>query len=222
MSLKLYLRPNPHTECILWERNESLADLERLLPRDITAAVLQEHATEFRRKEKLGTIWALEQQWQLGRQLQKKENGAPVLIDDSRNISLSHSKQYIAIGLSTLPIGIDVEELSRPIEHLATRYLHPDEFEIFHTNRLKTLAWSIKEAVYKCIQQEGVDFRNDIRINKLTHLKSDDLNIFPKEDIEAYTTNTVVDFKNRKYSLTLVCLLYAQQSYAISWLSDIN
>lgn len=224
MSLKFNLQPWPDTECILWERDETSGDLEKSIPTEVVLSLLREHpGAEFRRSEKMGVLYALETQWHLGNRLCKKENGAPFLWHDSRNISISHSKQYIAIGLSNgSRLGIDVEDLGRPIQHIAKRFLHPDEYSVFPTDPLKTLAWSMKEAVYKCIEQEGIDLREHIRFTHLTPMNSDHLMIHPPINASAYTANTDVNFKNRKYSLTLVCFLYAQMSYAISRLSDIN
>lgn len=224
MALKFLFQPESNTECILWERNESLEDLKCFLPESLHASLLQQYPqSASRRKEKLDVLCALERQWKLADKLEKKANGSPVLRNDPRHISISHSKQYVAIGLSSKhPIGVDVEDLNRPIEHLAERYLHPDEFDLFPTKTLKTLAWSMKEAIYKCVQQEGLDFRKGIRLQALNPINPETLMLNSNSFSGVYATHAEAYFKNRKYSLTLVCLLYAQQSYAISWLSELN
>ena len=42
--------------------------------------------------------------------LKKLENGKPYVDNDSINVSLSHSGEYIAIALSPTPVGVDIQK----------------------------------------------------------------------------------------------------------------
>lgn len=221
MALTFRIQPDPLIECLLWERTESLPALMELLPATLQqqAFVLSASAPH-RRHEQLGTLFALQQEWTLANQLQKKINGAPFLHTDPRHISISHCKKYLAIVLSeNSPVGIDVEDTRRAIEPLAPRFLHPQELELFPGNTLKCVAWSMKEAVYKCLQLEGLDFREHIRIPKLCPTEGTAIATNLPQKTPAYTTKTNIRFKNKNYTVTLVCFLYDQHSYAIGWLA---
>lgn len=96
------------------------------------------------------------------------EKGRPSLADNSFHISISHTKGYAAILLSrNYEVGIDIEQVGRRVEKVATHFMHPDE----HANRYMgdiiwslLLHWSAKEAIYKCLNLLDVDFVQHLRI----------------------------------------------------------
>lgn len=92
--------------------------------------------------------------------------GKPNVKDKKIFISISHSKNFVAFANDTSPIGIDIEELSSRILKVWSRYLHPEEFDIFDTTSIfdLTVAWTIKEALFKLNTKTGIDFKNDLRI----------------------------------------------------------
>jgi 4'-phosphopantetheinyl transferase len=108
--------------------------------------------------------------------------GKPNVKDKKIFISISHSKNYVAFAHDTSPIGIDIEELSPRILKVWSRYLHPEEFAIFDTTSIfeLTIAWTIKEALFKLNTKTGIDFKNDLRIKSkegntfLCEMKSED------------------------------------------------
>ena len=62
-----------------------------------------------------------------GKKLFHDEKGAPYL--DEGCISVTDTKNYWACALSDVPIGIDMEELSRPVSSGICKKLHPAERE---------------------------------------------------------------------------------------------
>ena len=92
--------------------------------------------------------------------------GKPNVKDKKIFVSISHSKNFVAFANDTSPIGIDIEELSPRILKVWSRYLHPEEFAIFDTTSIfdLTVAWTIKEALFKLNTKTGIDFKNDLRI----------------------------------------------------------
>ena len=108
--------------------------------------------------------------------------GKPNVKDKKIFISISHSKNFVAFANDTSPIGIDIEELSPRILKVWSRYLHPEEFAIFDTKSIfdLTVAWTIKEALFKLNTKTGIDFKNDLRIKSkegntfLCEMKSED------------------------------------------------
>ena len=92
--------------------------------------------------------------------------GKPNVKDKNKFISISHSKNFVAFANDTSPIGVDIEELSPRILKVWSRYLRPEEFAIFDTTSIfdLTVAWTIKEALFKLNTKTGIDFKNDLRI----------------------------------------------------------
>jgi 4'-phosphopantetheinyl transferase len=95
-------------------------------------------------------------------------DGKPYLADQSYQISISHSGNWIAVmEHPTRTVGIDIECPSKKIATLYTRFLSKTEQEELSNgkdfNQLQ-LAWSAKEALYKIIGKQAVDFIKQLRI----------------------------------------------------------
>jgi len=95
-------------------------------------------------------------------------DGKPTLSDESFQISISHSANWIAvIAHPTRSVGIDIEVPTEKMKKLYKRFLSETEQKDLsngeHLNQLM-LAWSAKEALYKIIGMEAVDFAKQLRI----------------------------------------------------------
>lgn len=91
--------------------------------------------------------------------------GKPFLNNSSLNISVSHTKQLIACAIHpNKSIGIDIENCSEKIERVKHKFLSDIELNQFCSNTDLTIAWCIKESVFKLQGQKGVSFKNDINI----------------------------------------------------------
>lgn len=80
--------------------------------------------------------------------------GQPYLPGDERYISVSHSKNLVAVAVSDAPIGIDVERIAaRPVATLAKKCMTATEYERFLSAADQTLCfyrhWTAKEAYAK-------------------------------------------------------------------------
>lgn len=88
--------------------------------------------------------------------------GAPILSGTDLNISISHTGKYVCVALSdTEQVGVDVERYSDRVEKIRSRFVGEDE-QAESLVQLLTL-WSAKEAVFKLIQKEGVDFKENLK-----------------------------------------------------------
>ena len=94
-----------------------------------------------------------------------KSNGQPSLVDRKNFISISHSKDYVIICLSTKPCAIDVDSVNRNYNKIIKKFLHREENIVFaKNNESLALAWCAKEAIYKLVSAENVSFAEHIRI----------------------------------------------------------
>jgi phosphopantetheinyl transferase (holo-ACP synthase) len=94
-------------------------------------------------------------------------------------ISISHARSYAAALIAPLfdkqQIGIDVEMFGEKAFRLRKKFTNAKELTLVHelcddVYKTACIIWSMKEAVYKKMQEKGVRFKDDININ---HLKKD-------------------------------------------------
>jgi len=142
---------------LVWEITETLEELI-VLGENINTS---NHTSEKRKKEHL-TSRLLVNEIHPTNTIIYNEFGAPEL-DNGKHISISHSKELVAVIISEKKTGLDIEEISEKSLRLASKFV--SEKNLIKLNKEKaTLIWCIKEAIYKWHQQGGVDFIKDIVI----------------------------------------------------------
>lgn len=90
--------------------------------------------------------------------------GKPFLINMLGCISISHSANFIAVMYHPEKlVGVDIECPTDRVLKVAERFLNKTELSYLGGNLLKIqLAWSVKEAVYKIVGNEVVDFADGL------------------------------------------------------------
>ena len=95
-------------------------------------------------------------------------NGKPYL-NTQKGISISHSKEIAAIGISNeIDFGIDVQYKTDKILNIQNKFLSNNEKQnLGDTPSLESLIklWSAKESIYKALGIKGVSFSNDLEID---------------------------------------------------------
>jgi 4'-phosphopantetheinyl transferase len=141
---------------------------EQLTLIDSDKTVFEKLVSEKRKLEFLGIRIALKSL--IGReiQIQYDGEGKPSLSDNSYQISVSHSNKWIAVMIHpNKKTGIDIECPTDKIQKLYTRFLsltEQKELSGGKDNKQLLLAWSAKEALFKIIGKEAIDFANQLRI----------------------------------------------------------
>ena len=96
----------------------------------------------------------------------KDEFGKPFLSKSTVELSLSHTLQYVVVGLHpSQAIGLDLEMPSEKLRKVARKFL--SESELAHANdQLKVLCvyWACKEALYKYYGKKALAFKENILI----------------------------------------------------------
>ena len=91
--------------------------------------------------------------------------GKPFLHGTPYHFSISHSFPYVAVAFSERSVGIDVQVFQPKISRLKDKFLSVAEQKWFADSMEKlTLAWTAKEAAYKRLEKNGVDFIRDLSI----------------------------------------------------------
>lgn len=83
-------------------------------------------------------------------------DGSPVLAGSPLNISISHSRHYVALALHpTKRIGVDIEEpRMEQLRRVISKFLSPDELPMWGERLLE--AWTAKEAAFKAAGIPGI------------------------------------------------------------------
>lgn len=96
------------------------------------------------------------------------EHGAPY-IEGEGFISISHSKNQVAIGLNkAYCIGLDLEPHRANILSVSAKFLHPNERKVFDCSDFVTVTklWSAKEALYKLAGRKKIIFAKELLLSK--------------------------------------------------------
>jgi phosphopantetheinyl transferase len=111
----------------------------------------------------------------------------PFLIDEAYHFSISHCGDYAAAIVSkTNRVGIDVELISSKAERVHKKFLTEAEFHLLQNSGIQdkfkltdeaifTLAWNIKETLFKWNGAAKIDFKAHLKIEKISFDESQNL-----------------------------------------------
>lgn len=93
-------------------------------------------------------------------------SGRPFLNDKSYKISISHTRDYVAIILSEdYHVGVDIEMISDRVTRIYDKFISHNEY-IEESNHVvhQLLHWSAKETLFKIMRESEVDFKEHLNI----------------------------------------------------------
>jgi hypothetical protein len=132
-----------------------------------------------------------------GSSLMHYENGAPYLLDNPINISISHSRNLFAIYLSLKEaVGVDVETFGKDLIKGRSYFLNKDEIQNEWTNEELYIIWSVKESFFKMKHGDIVDLKNEVTVKKI---KNDKVVLFFRNNL--FDCNYSI---NPKYTLSFI------------------
>jgi len=152
----------------IWELSElSEQLLPYFTPEELAEPEFRKFTFEKRKAEWLTTRLLLKQLIGPDFRISYSESGKPIL-EHSRYkfIAISHSREFVAVLVHEhLDVGIDIENMTRNYTAIQKKYLSETELkQVNGDSRLQCLYWCAKEAVFKLVPEEGVEFREQIRI----------------------------------------------------------
>lgn len=145
-----------------------------------TVSVKRLIKSEKKRMEWLA-VRLLMQETGIDEKLRYNRSGKPLL--EKGFISISHCFPYVVIYFSeTTDVGVDIEKINPKILKIVSRFLNASELQIINQEDLKglTIAWGVKESVYKKHGGDTVHFAKNICISSF----------------DGKTNEVVVDIKN--------------------------
>ena len=96
------------------------------------------------------------------------EKGKPYIPGDPRHLSISHTSGMAAVALSNDPIGIDIQEATEKLQHIARKFVNQNEWSIIGEDpdmKHLQVIWGCKEAMFKLYGKGGVDFRKNLHVD---------------------------------------------------------
>jgi phosphopantetheinyl transferase len=118
-----------------------------------------------RKNEFLGVRY-LRNQLKIKSPILYQPSGRPYFSTVNLALSISHSKDFIALASSAVSIGIDIEEKDRDAARIINKFASEDE-KVLCTDNPKEWylqLWCAKEAIYKLAGRENLSFKNEISI----------------------------------------------------------
>lgn len=152
----------------VWQITESSGELLSFFTdEEIEYQAFEKFTYEKRKTEWLATRALLKQMTGSAFQISYTESGKPLLNHPGYPyISISHSRDFVSVLIhKQLSVGIDIESMNRNYAPIRKRYLSETELEqVNESPLLQCIYWCAKEAIFKLVEEKGVDFRKQIQI----------------------------------------------------------
>ena len=108
----------------------------------------------------------------------------PFLADEAFHFSISHCGDYVAAIVSKVNrVGVDIEVISEKVQKIKDKFLSVEEQQmigkILHLPasishlQLLTLAWSIKETMFKWYGAGAIDFKEHLNLKEISLLENE-------------------------------------------------
>ena len=135
--------------------------------------------SESQRRQKLAVRALLNEVFEDKMYLNHHDNGKPYLENCATNISITHTDNYVAIIIhDEEEVGIEIESLDRDLSAVEKKALSEDEIDDLDDekkNEQLAIYWCAKEAIYKRMSQNRVDFAEQIEVEKFNLRKEGEL-----------------------------------------------
>lgn len=164
-----------HTALLgIWKIEELKEDLYAALDNRLWLEDIMILKSESRILEKLAVRVLLKELLGGEKQIKYYSSERPYLADRSYNISISHTKDYVAVILDREhSVAIDIEQIGDKVKRVRSRIISDKEYidesqEAIHL----LLHWSAKESMFKVLDENGVDYLKHLYIEPFTPEKS--------------------------------------------------
>ena len=161
------------------ESEEDLLSLTSIPSEELEDLNLIKNAS--RRKEKLAVRALLNEIFDDRVYLGHHDNGKPYLQNQLTEISITHSERFVAIITHPFEdVGIDIESLDRDFSAVEKKVLSEEEIDDLSDSERKRdmqlpIYWCAKEAIYKRMSILGVDFAEQIEVERFNPRKDGEL-----------------------------------------------
>ena len=99
-----------------------------------------------------------------------KKNGKPICPEFE--LSISHCTTKVALGLSSTPMGVDIQRINPKIERIAGKFMSENEMKnLDPSNPIEHLHvyWGAKESLFKLHSEGNLHFKKDLIIEDFSY-----------------------------------------------------
>jgi phosphopantetheinyl transferase len=145
----------------IWHLTESISELNSLINGRFEVS-LTGISNPTRQKERLASRLLIEALCGKFQPVGYRANGEPYFLDSNLHLSISHTKNYVAVAIAPCRIGIDIEHLSDRVLRITEKFLNQEELKtLAKTNNQAATAllfWCAKETLYKKLSTDEPNF----------------------------------------------------------------
>lgn len=165
----------PDASIGIWEIKESLNELLIMSGLNEMDEEKKKFKSPHRKKEQAATLLLCQEMIANSKKLNVDydENDKPRLKGLKKHISISHTKQFVAVFIHDKNVvGVDIELVLPRIEKISKRFLNDKENKwIEEQNHLEQLyvIWGAKECAFKIYSKGGIDFKKMLEVKKFEY-----------------------------------------------------
>ncbi|MGE5395016.1 MAG: 4'-phosphopantetheinyl transferase family protein [Candidatus Saccharibacteria bacterium] len=152
----------------IWQLQETAEELLCFFsPGELESQDFSKFTFEKRKTEWLATRALLKQLIGNSFTISYSDSGQPVLNHPVyQHISITHSREFVAVFIhQSKQIGIDIESQNRNYAPILKKYLSEAErCHIKDNTSIPCLYWCAKEALFKMVEEQGIDFKKQFEI----------------------------------------------------------
>ncbi len=167
MPIVQQIKKSNHAFVSVWEITETVDELFDMLNPDAEERnKVNRFRLDKRKKEYLASRCIVKRELGILPVIAYKESGKPILTNSDFKISITHTKDFVAVAFSKVEEpGVDIEYPSHRIMNIWTRFIADSEAEFIPETERETyfrVIWCMKEAMFKIIDREGIDFKKHL------------------------------------------------------------
>lgn len=159
---------NPQTKLGIWKIDESIQEVISIAEMNGIPPIQAVSHPSMQLQKYCTSLLLHEMDLHILHKLFYSPNGQPLLTYDM-HISISHNPFFCAALISQTPCGIDIEPITSKAFRIRHKFLSLSEIDMLlyntaNNNEVFTLAWCVKEAVFKWYGKGQVLFIEDIQL----------------------------------------------------------
>ena len=191
----------------IWKTDETAENMAALLENDY-ASECEVFSLESRRKEFLAARLLLKKLINKEERILYTIEGKPYLANNQFQLSISHTKGYVAVIVHpNQPVGIDIEYKSPRVLNIKHRFLSDEELSYMPVNdgvNCLLTCWSAKESMFKIINESSVDFKEHLHLHPFDFQKNNRIHAFETRTNQKQAFN--IHFKEYEdFVFTCIC-----------------
>ena len=190
------------TRIIVWEIKETIDFLKSELNlSDFSKNTLRKKKSEIHQKQFLAVRNILKLLLIQDSDLSYGADGKPFI--KSIYISISHSKEFVAVLVSDQKVGVDIESNSDKCFQIKQKFIGVEnEFPIKIDRKIAQILWNMKESLFKMMDFKEIDFKENFIVIPFSLNDNQTKIWFVKNELSrVYNVNY---FINKNYSLAYI------------------